>query len=123
MEARAKGRVAKHIRYLLLSLVIFSGCMRSAVMTHDGFNDIQLGTPISSVEKTSGRPYSIHVKGPGREEYEYIERIDVGAGLYYENHYYLMVVDDVVTAKRTIRDRPPSYDFLYSDDPNVFNNY
>lgn len=92
-------------------------------MTYESFEDIQVGTPIKSVQKNSGRPYSIHVKGPEKEEYEYIEKIDISSGITYENHYYLMVVDGVVISKRAERARPPSYDFLYSDDPNVFNNY
>lgn len=111
-------------RGLLFSFVVLFGCVtRQAVMTYDNYHDIQLGTSIAEVEAISGKPYSIHVKAPGKSEYEYIEKIDLGRGLIYENHYYLLVVDDVVVKKRSSRDQPPSYDFLYSDDPNVFNNY
>ena len=109
---------------LLLLLTMLCCCVtRSAVMTHEHFNDIQLGTTITSVESTAGRPYSIHVKGPGQEEYEYVEKIDLGSGLMYENHYFLMVIDNIVVKKNYRQERPPSYDFLYSDNPNVFNNY
>lgn len=109
---------------VLVVLMIFCSCMtHKAVMTYERFSDIQLGTSIAEVEKVSGPPYSIHVKGPGRAEYEYIEKIDLGSGLNYENHYFLMVVDDLVIKKRYLYEQPPSYDFLYSDDPNVFNNY
>lgn len=111
-------------RKIVLALLLLTGCMTgSCLMTHDSFEDIQIGTPIRSVEKHTCRPYSIHVKGPEREEYEYIEKIEISSGNTYENHYFLMVEDGVIVSKRSTRARPPSYDFLYSDDPNVFNNY
>jgi len=113
----------KALLITLTGMMLF-GCMtRSAMMTHEHFNDIPIGMSIAKVEAISGKPYAIHTKGPGQAEYEYIEKIDLGSGLIYENHYYLMIVDEVVTKKRYEYETLPSYDFLYSDDPNVFNNY
>jgi hypothetical protein len=92
-------------------------------MTHQTYDEIQLGEPISEVRCKAGEPYTIRKKGPNKEEYEYIERIDMGGDFIYENHYFLMVIDGKVVKKRLCQEKPPSYNFIYEDDPNYFDGF
>jgi hypothetical protein len=110
------------MKTLTFSLLLFlcSCFTRPALMTRESYDEIQLGEPISEVRNKAGRPYSIRTKGPGKEEYEYIERIDMGGELLYETHYYLLVIDGKVVKKRFKQERPPAYDLIYEDDPNYF---
>lgn len=109
---------------LILSLLLLSSCFtRPAAMTTETYSDIQLGTTVADLESVAGIPYAIHSRGPSKQEYEYVERIELAPSLTYDNHYFIMVDNGIVTQKRYKRERPPSYDFIYSDDPNVFNNY
>jgi hypothetical protein len=87
-------------------------------MTRESFDEIQLGESITEVKAKAGKPYAIHRKGADKEEYEYIERMDMGGEIIYENHYYLMVIDGKVVRKRVKQERPPAYDLIYEDDPN-----
>lgn len=103
----------------ILSLLILTACFsRSSAMTGDNFDSIQIGTPIATVEKQVGKPYKIHSKGGNKEEYEYIERIDMGQCLVSENHYYLVVIDGQVVGKHVKREKAPTYDLIYVEDPN-----
>lgn len=107
------------IAIVFFSLLLLTACFsRSSVMTGDNFDNIHIGTPIASVEKEVGRPYKIHSKGGNREEYEYIERINMGQCLVSENHYFLIVVDGEVVGKYITREKAPSYDLIYIEDPN-----
>ncbi len=100
-------------------LGILSACFsRSGAMTGDNFDTIQVGTPIATVESQMGKPYKVHSKGGNRDEYEYVERIDMGQCLVSENHYFLIVVDGQVVGKYVTREKSPSYDLIYVEDPN-----
>ena len=87
-------------------------------MTYSEFNDVELGTSITSIETQIGKPYAIHDKKGGGQEYEYIERIDIGNNVAAENHYFLIVQDGKVKGKYMKRERPPAYDLIYQDEPN-----
>lgn len=108
--------------FCALTLVL-SGCFsRQTAMTRESFDDIQLGTSIADVTSKVGKPYSVHRTSIEKEEYEYIEKIDLGQELLYENHYYLIVVDGKVVRKQVKQERPPAFDFIYNDDPNYLSN-
>ena len=108
----------------VIALIFLCGCFsRPLSMTQENFDNIQLGSTITEVRSHAGTPYSVHRKGPDKVEYEYIERFDLGQNFIYENHYYLLVIDGKVVKKRIKQERPPSFDFMYSDDPNIFNEY
>ncbi len=105
---------------LLLSLLLFlASCFsRPALMTYANYDSVQSGEPISTVKSEVGEPYSVHNKKDGTQEYEYIERIDVGNNIAAENHYFLIVRDGKVVGKYMKRERPPAYDLIYQDEPN-----
>jgi hypothetical protein len=103
----------------LFILVLCIACSSHyRMMTQQTFDDIQIGTPAKTVITEVGKPYAIHTRGVGKQEYEYIERMDLGPNLILENHYYLTIVDGVVTRKRIRHEQPPAYDYIYQEDPN-----
>jgi hypothetical protein len=103
----------------VIALLLLSACFTSgARMTSDTYDNIQMGTPIASVEKEIGKPYAVRSKGFNTKEYEYIERIDMGNNLVAENHYFLVVTDGQVVGKYITREKPPAYDLIYQEDPN-----
>ena len=108
---------------LLTAIVILSSCSQ-AMMTRDNYDCITVGTSIKEVQKIAGKPYAIHNKGGGTQEYEYIERInrggmDRGTEILAENHYYLVVVDGQVVGKFIRQEKLPGFNLIYQEDPNV----
>lgn len=115
MEAN-KSRIRKGI--ILLAGVLLAGCYSaSAAMTQEKFSDIYVGTAVSEVVSANGAPYSIQNK-EGIQEYVYIERINNGNQLIYENHFIFYVEDGVVVGKTVRQERRPAYNLMYQDDPN-----
>jgi len=108
------------MKYLMIiSFILLTACFsRAAMMNHEMFDDIQIGTPISDVSMKAGEPYAIHSKGGNVDEYEYIERIEMNNELVSENHYFLTVKDGKVVGKRFSQKRRLPYDLLYQEDPN-----
>jgi hypothetical protein len=87
-------------------------------MTYYDYDKVEIGTPIATLRSEIGKPYAIHAKEGGMEEYEYIERIDTGNNLVSENHYFLIVQDGTVVGKYMNREGPPAYDLIYQEEPN-----
>lgn len=103
----------------LILLCFLSSCFsRTAAMTSDTYSTIQLGTPIESVYSEIGRPYAIHDKPNGVQEYEYIERIRNARSLVSENHYFLIVEQGVVVGKRMKVEKQRAFNLIYESDPN-----
>ena len=111
-----------HVRslFLFLNMLFFlSSCFsRPALMTYSDYDKVEIGTPIAKLKSEIGKPYAIHAKEEGTEEYEYIERIDSGNNLVAENHYFLISKDGKVIGKYMTRERPPAYDLIYQEEPN-----
>jgi len=105
-------------RISILFLLLLCSCFsRSSYMTYDRFENIQIGTPVASLKSEVGSPYAIHSKGGDVEEYEYIERIDMGGKVVSENRYFLIVTDGKVTGKYVKNERPKAFNMIYEDDP------
>lgn len=106
-------------KILILSFLFMCACFsHTSLMTSETFATIELGTPIAEVKETAGEPYAVHRLEGGAEEYEYIERMDLGHELVTENHYYLKVLNGQVVSKRVTREKQPAYDLIYQEDPN-----
>lgn len=105
---------------LLVCMLLFLCSCSSNMMTKENFDDISLGTSIKEVEEQAGKPYAVHDKPGGKAEYEYIERIDMGNHLLFENHYFLMVSEGQVVSKRVTTETPPDYNMIYQQDPNHY---
>jgi hypothetical protein len=102
----------------VILLLLCSCFSRSAIMTRKNFDTIVLGAPIDQVKEMAGKPYAIHNRGSGIQEYEYIERIDTGDYFVTENHYLICVQDGKVISKCISKERPPAYEIIYENDPN-----
>lgn len=106
--------------YFLL-VTLLCGCFtRGSYITQERYNEVQIGQPIASVIKESGEPYSIRKKSSGEEEYTYVESVNVGARLVYENHYIFVVKNGQIIEKRTKQEQEPAYEMIYQDDPNHY---
>ncbi len=106
-------------RIFLLSLILLVGCAsHSALMSKADFDDVQVGTNVSSVTEKIGQPYAIHNGSGGSKEYEYVERITTGNTLIYENHYFITVKDGMITGKSVSQEQVKAFDLIYQDDPN-----
>ena len=97
-------------RYLLL--VLFSSCaIGGPMVTIDSFYEIDLCTKTTQVVAHLGKPYAIHHLDDGCVEYEYIERIKIGARDAEERHYFIMMKDGEVISKRVEASIPLPYTF------------
>ena len=104
---------------VLLSLLLLCSCFsRPALMSYEEYDQVEMGISIATIQSEIGKPYAIHNKKDGGQEYEYIERIDTGNNIVAENHYFLIVQDGKVTGKYMKREKPPAYDLIYQDQPN-----
>lgn len=99
--------------------LLCGGCFsKSAVMTRQNFDEIQVGSSVKQIETQVGKPFAVYGHGTGAWEYEYIERISMGEEVIEENHYFLIVKDGKVVSKRLNTEHPPAYDEIYEADPN-----
>ena len=104
--------MAKSRLITITYIALLTGCCSSYfAMTDRSFCEIEVGISINEIQCQVGDPYAICIREDGAEEYQYIERIDLGNGLVMEKHYFLLVKDDRVTA-RLVRRIPPSYNLL-----------
>lgn len=87
-------------------------------MTYSEFDQIKIGTDVMDLKAEVGKPYAIHAKEGGTDEYEYIERVNSGNNLIAENHYFLIIKDGKVIGKYMSREGPPPYDLIYLKEPN-----
>ncbi len=95
-----------------VSLLILTACASGgSIMTISSFYDIPVGATQEEVMETAGKPYAIHKKSDGSVEYEYIERFQAGSRNINERHYYLLIKDGKVVAKRVKQESPPPYTF------------
>ncbi len=103
----------------VLSILLLCGCFtRSQVISRGSFDNVQMGSSIADFEKQVGSPYRIQKRSDGSLDYEYIERIFMGEEVIEENHYYLLVKNGRIVAKRMNQEIPPAYDLIYEADPN-----
>lgn len=118
MMMHRKIATLSKIAFLALLLVSASGCFtRSTLMNQETYNEIYLGTPVKEVKAKAGKPYAVHTLPGGKKEYEYIERVQLNPVLTIQTHYFLVIQEGRVIAKRTVQDKPPGYGIIYQDDP------
>jgi len=91
-------------------------------MTADEFASIPIGSTTEEVRAQHGDPYSIFSRGGNTDEWEYIERLDVGGVIVNQRHYFLIITNGKVVGKRTELLRPPPYQPTRTDDPFPHNS-
>lgn len=100
-------------RVHIVAVCFAAGCASGhTVMTMNSFHEIPIGSSSTQLVQQAGEPYAIHKKEDGSIEYEYIERIRISAIEWEVRHYFLMVKDGKVVAKRVegISTPPTFYD-------------
>lgn len=106
-------------KYLVLLFCLCAACSsKSSMMTYSEYSSLETGMTVDQMEEKLGKPYAIHERKDGTQEYEYIERIDGGAGITSENHYFLIVKKGNVIGKYMTRKQSPPYDLIYQEQPN-----
>lgn len=105
------------MKKFLSIICLLAACSSSPIMTIDDYAEIQIGEPISVVEKKYGKPVKVTKEKSGVSTYEYIERFMMGSQLTEMRRYYIQVKDGKVVGKYYNRDDLPPYQDIYSDDP------
>ena len=96
----------------LIPLFVLSACsLGGKPVTMDAFYEIDLCTTTPQVVAVLGEPYAVHKMSDGCVEYEYIERIKIGARDAEERHYFILIKDGVVVSKRVKQSIPLPYGF------------
>lgn len=80
-------------------LLFFLTACSTAVMTPQGFESIQPGTPIELIEAEFGPPYDIDNMANGFKEYTYIQRTNISPGIVDQVSYILYVCKGKVISK------------------------
>lgn len=83
--------------------------MSGTVVTMEAFYEVPIGTSPLEVVAYLGEPYAIHKRADGTLEYEYIERIKIGARDAEERHYFILIKDGQVVSKRVKQSGPIPY--------------
>ena len=97
-------------------ILFLAACsMGGSVVTMEAFSEVPIGTSTTEVVSSLGDPYAIHKREDGTIEYEYIERIKIGARDAEERHYFLVIKDGQVVSKRVKQSGPIPY-YLQSFD-------
>lgn len=77
----------------------------------DSYYEVEINTSTAQVEAALGQPYSKIKLADGSVEYEYIERVKIGARDAEERHYFIRMKDGVVISKRVKQSSPTPYGF------------
>lgn len=67
--------------------------------------------PAQEVVAALGEPFAIYDRSDGTVEYEYVERIKIGARDAEERRYFIVIKDGVVISKRVKQSSPLPYGF------------
>ncbi|MBM3208293.1 MAG: hypothetical protein FJZ57_06805 [Chlamydiae bacterium] len=105
-------------KYVLLAALLCGCFSRHTYITHERFDSVQVGDPISVIVDEAGEPYAQRKMKNGEIEYEYIENFSRGTVLIYENHYFFLVKDGKIVNKKMVQKQEDPYDLIYQDDPN-----
>ena len=90
----------KFVWSVICALFLIGCGLSGNVVTMDSFSNVDLCTTVDQVKACLGDPYAINEIGDGCLEYEYIERIPIGARNLEERHYYIVIKDVYVVSKR-----------------------
>lgn len=101
----------------LVAILLFASCSSSKPMNLELFNQVTIGTTTENLKQMCGDP--IEIKHQGQEdEYIYVERLTMGACRVVENYYSFFIQDDKVVRKSIKTQKPPTFNLIYTEDPN-----
>lgn len=100
------------MRKLLPFCIFLASCASGGtVMTMGSFHEVPIGASTNEVITCVGKPYAIHCNDDGSLDYEYIERIKIGARDAEERRYLITIKNGVVVSKRVKQSSPLPYSF------------
>lgn len=99
----------------LALFALSSCCMGTDPATMERFYEVDLSTNSEQVIEMLGKPYAIHDLADGCQEYEYIERIKIGARDAEERHYFILIRNGQVVSKRVKQSGPLPYFMQWFD--------
>ncbi|MDN3507371.1 MAG: hypothetical protein P0S94_00455 [Simkaniaceae bacterium] len=104
-------------KYLFL-IPLLTACTTKAMMNQSCYTSVDIGESILDVEKSCGKPYTVHSNGGNADVYEYIERITFGQEVIETRRYFLLVSNGKVVGKYLKYSNPPGVlDGMYPDSP------
>lgn len=80
-------------------------------MAANSFYDVPVGATQEEVVESCGKPFAVHRKSDGSVEYEYIERLTIGARNVNERHFFIVMKDGKVVSKRVKQENQQPYGF------------
>jgi hypothetical protein len=96
----------------LAFLFLCTACsMSGKPVTMEAFYEVEISTTKEELVQRLGEPYYITNKGDGTTEYEYIERVTIGARNVEERHYVIILRQGKVVSKRIKQSIPLPYTF------------
>ena len=99
------------MKYMMPFFLLTACALGGKAITMNAFYDVDISATAPQVEATLGKPYAIHKTADGGVEYEYIERIKIGARDAEERHYFILLKNGVVVSKRMRQSSPLPYGF------------
>ena len=101
--------------WVTLCMLATSCASGGGAVVLSGYSDVSIGASEEQVKELIGNPSTIRKQPGGIVEYEYVERIKVGARDVEERHYLIRLKDGkVVSKEQKDKDTPPylgdSYD-------------
>lgn len=80
-------------------------------MAPTAFYDVPVGATREEVVASCGEPFAVHRKSDGTTEYEYIEKLNIGARNVSERHFFIIMKDGKVVSKRVQTEQARPYGF------------
>jgi hypothetical protein len=97
---------------LIAGYLLTASCASGgSVATQTSFYQVDVGATVAELEEAMGAPYAKHKTAEGNVEYEYIERLKEGYRNLEVRHYFFLIKDGRVAAKRTRTSNPSPYEF------------
>ena len=78
-------------------------------MLLDHYDEVAIGSSAEQVEALVGKPNTVRKQPGGIVEYEYVERIKIGARDVEERHYIILLKDGKVVSKQQKDRDTPNY--------------
>lgn len=95
--------------FLIFIVFLIASC-QSAIITPQGYEMIQPGTPVTILEEQFGPPYQVEKSPNGFQEYTYIQRTPLSAGVESQVTYTFNVCNGKVISK-SVRTEQSLLDF------------
>lgn len=94
------------------ALLLTASCASGGhVATQTAYYEVSIGATVAELEASLGAPYAKHKTSDGNVEYEYIERLKEGNRNFEVRHYFFLIKEGRVTAKRSRTSTPSPYEF------------